>query len=127
MGDKDLTEKNIERACNDERTRRLINQIIGRPSAKPVRPHMRPHTWVFLLQKHNHKEPVICLGVVFNSWDRAKYNMLRFVIHAKTNREMTTVGRLTILDNGETGIVLDVRWPWTVLCKHFRGLSAGDL
>lgn len=126
MGDKDLNEKNVEKACWDEITRRRIYEIIGKAPAKLMRPHMRPHTWVFLRQKDNKEEPVICLGVVFNTWDRAKFNMIRFTAHQKAE-EISTSGRLTVLDNGETGIILDVRWPWTTLLKEFRGLSAGDL
>ena len=127
MSDKDLSEKNIERICNNERTRRLISQIIGKPPAKLVRPNMRPHTWVFLLRKDNRKMPITCLGIVFHTWDRAKYNMIRFTAPADNGIEVVASGRLTVLDNGETGIVLNERWPWTTLLKKFRGLSAGDL
>ena len=74
MSDRDLNEKNIERACNDELTRRLLNQIIGKPPAKLMRPDMRPHTWVFLRDKADKEEPVTCLGIVFKVWDRAKFN-----------------------------------------------------
>jgi len=128
MSDKDLNEKNVERACQDELTRRLLYDIIGKPPAELMRPHMRPHTWVFLRQKNNREEPVFCLGVVFHTWDRVKYNMVRFTAHSKTtDREITTSGRLTTLDNGETGLIIDKRWPWKTLLKEFRGLSAGDL
>ena len=135
MSDKDLNEKNIERACQDEQTRRILNQVINRqlfcPSQHifktgPV--HLRPHTWVFLRQRDNRKEPITCLGIVFETWDRARFNMIRFTYRSKTDdSEITTSGRLTLLDNGETGIVLDVRWPWTTMLKKFRGLSAGNL
>ena len=130
MANKDLNEKNIEKACNDELNRRAIvklkDRLFGVIPAKPMRPHMRPHTWVFLRQKDNKENPVICLGIVFNTWDRAKFNMIKFTAH-QDSEEVSTSGRLTVLDNGETGIVLDVRWPWTSLLKRFRGLSAGDL
>ena len=127
MSDKDLNEKNIERACQDEITRRAIYKIIGQAPAKLVQPSMRPHTWVFLYQRHNRKEPIIHLGIVFHTWDRAKYNMLRFTVHNKAGKEITTSGRITVLDNGDTGIILDVRWPWVTMMKKFKGLSAGDL
>lgn len=132
MSEKDL----IERAHNDERTRRLLNQIVKRalfsrlqPTGVElhIRPHLRPHTWVFLYQRDNHKEPIIRLGIVFHTWDRARYNMLRFTAHTKAGGEVTTSGRLTVLDNGDTGIIIDVRWPWVTLLKKFKGLSAGDL
>ena len=128
MSDRDLNEKNIERACNDELTRRLLNQIIGKPPAKLMRPDMRPHTWVFLRDKADKEEPVTCLGVVFKVWDRAKFNMIRFTAHTHTGKEIKTSGLLTILDNGQDrGLILDVRWPWTTLLKEFKGLSAGNL
>lgn len=127
MSDKDLNEKNIEKACQDETTRRMLYKIIGKRPGALVRPPLRPHTWVFLRQRNNRKEPVFCLGICFHTWDRAKYNMVRFTAHDRAGKEITTSGRLTILDNGETGLIIDKRWPWTTLLKEFKGLSAGDL
>ncbi len=122
-----MSEK-LDKLIKEEEQRVKLKLMLRRCVAKPMRPHMRPHTWVFLRQKDNPQDPVICLGIVFHTWDRAKYNMIRFTAHSKTTaREITTSGRLTILDNGETGIVIDKRWPWKTLMKEFRGLSAGDL
>lgn len=135
MSDKDLNEKNIEKSCQDEMTRRLLNQVVNRAMFLPEGQHgmlqkslhLRPHTWVFLRQKHNLKTPVICLGIVFNTWDRAKFNMLRFTGNHRDGTPVATSGRITVLDNGEIGIVIDARWAWTTLLKKFKGLSAGNL
>lgn len=118
----------LDKLIKEEQQRANLHLMVRRAVAKPMRPHMRPHTWVFLRQKDNPKDPVICLGIVFHTWDRAKYNMVRFTAHdTNSTREITTSGRLTVLDNGEIGIIIDKRWPWTTLLKEFRGLSAGDL
>lgn len=127
MSDKDLNEKNVERICNDELTRRAIVKIIGARPAELMQPDMRPHTWIFLRQD-NKQVPVICLGIVFNTWPMNKFNMVRFTAHDRaSDKEVTTSGRLTKLDNGADGLVLDVRWPWMTMMKKYRGLSAGDL
>ena len=126
MSNKDLNEKNVERICQDEITRRMLYKVIGQLPAELMRP-LRPHTWIFMRQRNNRKEPVICLGIVFNTWDRSKFNMLRFTANRPDGTPVTTSGRFTVLDNGERGLVIDVRWAWNTLLKKYRGLSAGNL
>ena len=126
----DKIDKFIEHEKQRQRTRYMVGRIIAGAAvgdADLVRPHMRPHTLVFLRQKDNGKVSVIPLGIVFKTWDRAKFNMIRFTAQTYAGKEVATSGRLTVLENGENGIVLDVRWPWTTLLKEFKGLSAGDL
>ncbi len=117
----DLNEKNLERAARALR----IRLMIGR--SKPHAPELRPHTWVFLRQPGDEEDPAICLGIVFHVWAMRRYNMVRFTAHTHTGKEVKTSGLLTRLDNGEDGLVLDVRWPWETLLAQYKGLSAGNL
>ncbi len=134
MSSKDLNEKNLEQACRriagDAQTKLCIRRIFDRArnprSTSAVHPHMRPHTWIFLRQKDT-DEPIICLGVVFHEWPRNKYNMVNFTSHTATGKELKTSGLLTLLDNGQTGLVIQVRWPWGAMLREYKGLSAGDL
>ncbi len=131
---KDLNEKNLEQACRriagDAKTKLCMRRIFdGARQGKLQRmmpPHMRPHTWIFLRQKDN-DDPIICLGVVFHEWPRNKYNMVNFTSHTHTGKELKTSGLLTLLDNGQSGLVIQVRWPWGAMLKQYKGLSAGDL
>jgi hypothetical protein len=106
--------------------RRIINGAWPGKLQRMVRPHMRPHTWVFLRQR-DVDEPIINLGIVFHEWPRNKYNMINFTSHTATGKELKTSGLLTQLDNGQTGLVLQVRWPWGAMLREYKGLSAGDL
>jgi len=113
----------------DARTKLCIRRIfdgIGVGHANYMQPHMRPHTWVFLRQD-DHDDPIICLGIVFKEWPRSKYNMVNFISHTNSGKEIKTSGLLTKLDNDEIGLVLQVRWPWGALLRQYKGLSAGDL
>ncbi len=122
----DLNEKNLEKAARALKTRLMIGRFASHLN-KPHAPALRPHTWVFLRQHGNEKDPAICLGIVFHVWAMRKFNMVRFTAHTHTGKEVKTSGLLTKLDNGEDGLVLDVRWPWETLLREFKGLSAGDL
>lgn len=117
----EFNQKNIEKAARQLRLRLLVNR------KRLHAPALRPHTWIFLRQAGNEKEPVICLGIVFHVWPIQKYNMVRFTAHTNTGKDVKTSGRLTKLDNGGDGMVLDVRWPWMTLLKEFKGLSAGNI
>lgn len=97
--------------------------MLGKEQHAPV---LRPHTWVFLRQKDNRKEPVIRLGIVFNTWPR-KFNMLCFRVKTNVGDPVEARGRFTVLDNGETGLILDHRWCWDSLLHQYKGLSAGNL
>ncbi len=117
----DLNEKNLEKAARALRIRLMANR------KQLHAPTLRPHTWVFLRQPGDEKDPAICLGIVFHVWVMRKYNMVRFTAHTHTGKEVKTSGLLTKLDNGEDGLVLDVRWPWETLLNEYKGLSAGNL
>ena len=116
----EATNQAIQRAATTLRIRNLANR------RDQVRPHMRPHTWVFLRQRDS-DEPIICLGIVFHEWPRNKYNMVNFSSHTHTGKELKTSGLLAKLDNGGIGLVIKVRWPWGALLREYKGLSAGDL
>jgi len=120
-----------KKIAEDARTRLQIKRIIDRVSNQStkihvIQPHMRPHTWVFLRQDDNN-DPIICLGIVFKEWARNKYNMVKFTSQTAERKELKTSGLLTKLDNGDTGLILTVRWPWGALLREYKGLSAGDL
>lgn len=122
----DLNEKNLEKAARQLKTRLMIGRFASHVNT-PHAPALRPHTWVFLRQHGNEEDPAICLGIVFHVWVMRKYNMVRFTAHTHTGKEVKTSGLLTRLDNGEDGLVLDVRWPWETLLNEYKGLSAGNL
>jgi hypothetical protein len=117
--------------ANDARVKLMLRRIIdgGNPKVihRLMRPHMRPHTWVFLRQQGIADDPVTCLGIVFHEWPRNKYNMINFTSQTNTGEELKTSGLLTPLDNGQTGLVLKVRWPWGAMLKQYKGLSDGNL
>jgi len=112
------------RITQDARVKLMIRRI---SNGAHMRPHMRPHTWVFMRQEDNKEDPVTCLGIVFHEWPRKKYNMINFTSHTHSGKELKTSGLLTLLDNGHAGLVLQVRWPWGAMLKQYKGLSAGDL
>lgn len=122
----DLNEKNLEAAARQLKLRLMIGRFASHVN-KPHAPALRPHTWIFLRQPGNEEDPAICLGIVFKVWPMRKYNMVRFTAHTHTGKEIKTAGRLTVLDNGAAGLIIDVRWPWDTLLKQYKGLSAGDL
>lgn len=129
----EFNEKNLEKAARQLSTKLLLHRILTVTNTKPntvaypklMPPHMRPHTWVFLRQT-GMTPPAIALGVIFHTWPRKKFNMVRFTAHTPSG-EVKTSGCLTPLDNGEVGLILDVRWPWKTLLKKYKGLSAGNL
>lgn len=122
----EFNEKNIEKAARQLKTRLMIGRFASHVRT-PHAPALRPHTWVFLRQPGNEEDPAICLGIVFHVWVMRKYNMVRFTAHTHTGKEVKTSGLLTKLDNGQDGLVLDVRWPWETLLAEYKGLSAGNL
>jgi hypothetical protein len=122
----DFNENNLEKAARQLKTRLMIGRFASHVN-KPHAPALRPHTWIFLRQPGDQEDSAICLGIVFKVWAMKKYNMIRFTAHTGTGKEIHASGRLTTLDNGKDGLVLDVRWPWETMLKEYKGLSAGDL
>ncbi len=115
----EYNEENLEKAARRLRIRLIANR------KQLHAPALRPHTWIFL--RDNDGESVLCLGIVFHVWPRNKYNMIRFTAKTDAGMDISTSGRLTKLDNGKDGLVLDLRWPWETLLKQYKGLSAGNL
>jgi len=97
--------------------------MLGKVLHAPV---LRPHTWVFLRQRDNPKEPVIHLGIVFHTWPR-KFNMLRFTTETDQGEPIVETARFTAMDNGAIAVVLNRRWCWDTLLHRYKGLSAGNL
>ncbi len=116
----DKTRKAIEQAARTLFIRNLAHR------QGLVRPKMRPHTWVFLQQDIADPSAIICLGIVFATWDQKKYNSINFEAELHGN-EITTTGRFADLTNGMTGLIITERWAWESLLGEFKGLSAGDL
>jgi len=127
----------IDKAIQAEQTRRLLNQIVNRAlfaksqptgGALQVRPHMRPHTWVTMVDEIE-GEPY-ALGIVFHTWPKHMTHLRFELVMPDGSKQIETAQFHELVSNGHAKgrfLMITKRWVFERLMREYRGLAAGDL
>ena len=133
MPAKDDNWTRMKEAAERARTTAMLRHIAYHRTPK-FKPHLKPHTFVFLRGRSGRISDCMLLGLIFQVWPKGLTHIRITHEDLGTGDKWSAVGQFCRVKlpsgkvlEGERGLVVDERWAWDSLLFNYRGLAAGDL